>query len=55
MEETIDKLFDTLNMVRTTPHLYAARLAGLRNRFYGDIYRTDSKEIRTFEGVKPLD
>lgn len=55
MEETIDKLFDTLNMVRTTPHLYAARLAGLRNRFYGDIYRTDSKEIRTFEGAKPLD
>lgn len=55
MEETIDKLFDTLNMVRSTPHIYAARLASMRDRFQGDIYRADSKEIRTFEGLKPVD
>lgn len=55
MEETIDKLFDSINMVRTTPKFYADRLQSQRDQFHGDIFRTESKEIRTLEGVKPCD
>lgn len=55
MEENIDKIFDILNMIRTSPQEYATKITQVRDRYRGDIFMGNSKHFKTFEGVKPFD